>query len=412
MEATMENILYCGDNLEILQKEIDKESVDLIYIDPPFFSHKQYEVIWGDEAEIRSFEDRWEGGVENYIDWMRLRVEAMYSVLKPTGSFYLHCDWHANAHLRIMTDKIFGRNRFQNEIIWHYKKWSTGKRQFQRNHDAILFYSKTNSKDRIFNQVDKMEKSKSTKKRFGDRKIISGYDKNGKRLPSQTKDEKSDKVARDDVWEISRIPPIKQLFPTQKPPDLLSRIIRASSNEGDIVLDSFCGCGTTILEAHKLKRKWIGIDISPTAIKLIEQRLRKLGAVKGEHYQTIGLPTTEKEMRALKPFEFQNWVIGELGAKISRRKVGDMGLNGHLAKTLWHERAGIQVKQSDKVGRNVVDNFETALRREKYQKGYIVAFSFTKGAYEESARVKNKGELEITLITVKELLDKHRILLK
>ncbi|MBA7581071.1 hypothetical protein ES708_22971 [subsurface metagenome] len=108
----MKNKLICGDNLEAL-KSIGSESVDLIYIDPPFFSNKNYEVIWGDEAEIRSFEDRWEGGIENYIAWMKPRVQLMYEVLKPTGSFYLHCDWHADAHLRIMMDEIFERKNFR-----------------------------------------------------------------------------------------------------------------------------------------------------------------------------------------------------------------------------------------------------------------------------------------------------------
>src|SRR5271157_3592185 len=111
-----QNHLICGDNLEVL-KTIEKESIDLIYIDPPFFSNRQYEIIWGDEAEVRSFEDRWEGGVENYIGWLKERVVLMYDILKPTGTFYLHCDYHANAHIRIMLDEVFGKNNFRNEII-------------------------------------------------------------------------------------------------------------------------------------------------------------------------------------------------------------------------------------------------------------------------------------------------------
>ena len=116
----MKNKLICGDNLEAL-KTIKSESVDLIYIDPPFFTHKQYEVVWGDEAEVRSYKDRWEGGIEHYISWLKPRIQAMYEVLKPAGSFYIHCDWHANAHIRIMLDEIFGREYFRNEIIWCYR---------------------------------------------------------------------------------------------------------------------------------------------------------------------------------------------------------------------------------------------------------------------------------------------------
>ena len=141
----MKNILYCGDNLEVLQKEIEEESIDLIYIDPPFFSNKQYEVVWGDEAEIRSFEDRWEGGINVYIEWMRERVEKLHRVLKPTGSFYLHCDWHAGHYLKVMCDDVFGMKNFQNEIIWNYKRWSNVSKRFQKMHHTIFFYTKTNN---------------------------------------------------------------------------------------------------------------------------------------------------------------------------------------------------------------------------------------------------------------------------
>ncbi len=409
----MKNVLYCGDNLEVLRKEISEESVDLIYIDPPFFSHKHYEVIWKDEAEIRSFEDRWEGGIENYIAWMRPRVVEMHKTLKPTGSFYLHCDWHANAHLRIMLDEIFGEKNFRNEIIWHYDIGTAPKKDLKRRHDTILRYSKT--KDYIYNEqrIPPLNPVRYNIKEPDGRRYFTRGDSGKKCYLNEG-------VSPDDVWTFIREKSLRTLnsmakerlgYPTQKPETLLDKIINISSNEGDVILDAFCGCGTTMAVAYKLRRKWIGIDISPTAIKLVEKRLKDIGAYRNEHYKTIGLPTSEKELRELKPFEFQNWVLDEIGGRVSRKKVGDMGLNGHLIKTLWHEKAGIQVKQSDRVGRNVVDNFETALRRDKYQKGYIVAFSFTKGAYEEVARVKNKGELEITLITIKELLDKRKTLL-
>ena len=399
----MENVLYCGDNLEVLEK-IDPASVDLIYIDPPFFSNKQYEVIWGDEAEIRSFEDRWEGGIENYIAWMKPRVETMYKILKPNGSFYLHCDWHANAYLRIMMDKIFDKENFQNEIIWHYSWGVHINKRWNRKHDTILFYTKSDKW--FFNAsvvLEKREEEVLRRLATGSKTATwaadkSKYDDKTMRLPH-------------DVWDIPTINAMaeeRQGYPTQKPEALLERIITASSNEGNVVLDAFCGCGTAMAVAHRLKRKWIGIDISPTAIKLVEKRLKKMGVLKDEHYKSIGLPTTEKELKKLKPFEFQNWVMDEMDASVSKRKVGDMGIDGYLAKTLYHEKAGIQVKQSDNVGRNVIDNFETALKREKYKEGYIISFSFTKGAYEEIARLKNASELEVKLLTVRELLDKRK----
>ncbi|MBA7583730.1 hypothetical protein ES708_25678 [subsurface metagenome] len=173
-----------------------------------------------------------------------------------------------------------------------------------------------------------------------------------------------------------------------------------------MVLDSFCGCGTTITVAQRLDRRWIGIDISPTAIKIIQRRLeRGPETIEGINYIVIGMPTTIEEVKKLEPFEFQNWVvIDKMRANASRKKVGDMGLDGYLARNLYHDEAGIQVKQSEGVGRNVIDNFETALKRKKYKKGYIIAFSFSKGAYEEVARLKNEGELEIKLIKVEDLL--------
>jgi len=391
--------LILGDNLEVL-KTLKDESVDLIYIDPPFFSNRNYEVVFGDEAEIRSFEDRWEGGVSVYVEWMKERVRELYRVLKPTGSFYLHCDWHASHHLRIMLDEVFETKSFQNEIIWFYETGGISKVRFGRKHDNIYFYTKTDNY--IFNANEVLEKrSEEVLRRLATGVKSATRASSEQRLPS-------------DVW---RIPAINAMakerlgYPTQKPEALLERIIKASSNKNDIVLDAFCGCGTSLAVAQKLNRHWIGIDISPTAIKLVEKRLKKIGAIENKTYKTINTPTTDNDLKDFKPFEFQNWVIDELGAKHSKNKVGDMGIDGYFTKDLWHEDAGIQVKQSDSVGRNVVDNFETALKRGKYTKGYIVAFSFTKGSYEEVAKVKNREGLEIKLIKVSQLLNKKKPIL-
>lgn len=401
----MNNILYCGDNLEILKKKIKDESIDLIYIDPPFFSNKKYEVVWGDEAEIRSFEDRWKGGIDVYVDWMRERVEELYRVLKPTGSFYLHCDWHAGHYLKVMCDDVFGKNKFQNEIIWHFPSMSAAKKHFPKKHHTIFTYIKSN--EYIFNCDEvRVPYSKGTIERarygsagFGGKNSKANYlNKKGK--------------IKDDVWMIPHLKGNERTgYPTQKPRALLERIILASSNRGDIVLDAFCGCGTTMEAAYKLKRKWIGIDISPTAIKLIERRLKeKVKAIKDEDYISIGLPTTIKDLKLLKPFEFQNWVVAELGGKASKKKTGDKGIDGYLDKDLFHDRIGIQVKQSEGVGRNVVDNFETSLKRGKFKNGFVVGFSFTRGANEEVIRAKNEENLGIRLITVEDLLNKKILL--
>ena len=387
------NLLICGDNLTILD-DLKKQGIqaDLIYLDPPFFSNRHYEVVWGDEAEVRSFKDRWAGGISVYIEWMKERVVKMYDLLKDTGSFYLHCDWHAGHYLKVMLDEVFGYRNFRNEIIWFYETGGIPKKDFSRKHDSIFRYSKT---DNVTFNSDEIKENRSAEVL---RRIATG-------IPGATRS-KGQYRHPSDVWKIPSINAMARErlgYPTQKPEALLERIIKASSNKNDLVLDPFCGCGTAMAVAQQLKRKWIGIDISPTAINLIEKRLDKLGVIKGKDFDSIGMPTTLSELRALEPFEFQNWVINEMKARQSKKLVADMGLNGYYDKTIFTDSAGIQVKQSEKVGRNVIDNFETALKRAKYNTGFVVGFSFTRGAQEEAARVKGKG-LEIKLIRVEDLL--------
>jgi hypothetical protein len=184
-------------------------------------------------------------------------------------------------------------------------------------------------------------------------------------------------------------------YPTQKPEALMERIVLASSNLGDIVLDPFCGCGTTLVAAQRLGRQWIGIDISPTAVNLMKRRLERIGA---SDIKLVGMPVSEEQLHALKPFEFQNWVINRINGTHSPRKVHDFGIDGY--SFMLHEP--VQVKQSMGIGRNVVDNFEAAMERVGKTKGYIVAFSFGRGAYEEVAR--KKPDLDIRLVKVSDLL--------
>jgi adenine-specific DNA methylase len=210
-----------------------------------------------------------------------------------------------------------------------------------------------------------------------------------------------------DVW--TDIPPINSQakerlgYPTQKPERLMERIITASSNRGNIVLDPFCGCGTTLVAAQKLGRQWIGIDISPTAVNIMKERLERVGA---GMVKLIGMPVTVEQVRALKPFEFQNWVVQAMHGSHAPRKVGDMGIDGY--SFMLHEP--IQVKQSSGVSRPVVDGFQTAVERSGKTKGYIVALSFTKGAYEEAARVKASKGLDIVLVEVADLLERRDVI--
>lgn len=382
------NILYQGDCKDIL-RNFPSESVDLIYLDPPFFSNRTYEIIWGNGAELKVFEDRWKGGIPHYIGWIVERLELMKVVLKNTGLIYLHCDWHASHYLKVAMDKIFGENNFRNEIIWCYGGGGLPKNDFGRKHDIIFRYSK--SDNYTYHPVFKAYKETTLK--VGRHSLLSG----GKPLsPKGTPitDWWADLV---DVTSYSK----EWLnYPTQKPESLIERIIRTSSNEGDIVLDPMMGGGTTLAVAQKFKRKWVGIDVSPHGIKTTAERLRKLGI---QNIAIISGEITEAKLRKFKPFEFQKWVCDKLFGRVSDRKSGDMGIDGYT-----FDGVPIQVKQSDGVGRNVVDNFETAMRRVNRKKGIIVAFSFAKGTYDEVARAKMEEGLEIELKTIEDLLKKPK----
>jgi DNA modification methylase len=456
--------LYCDDNLARLQTFPD-ESADLIYLDPPFFSNRFYEVIWGDEAEVRSFEDRWEGGIEHYTSWMRDRVLELHRVLKPTGSLYLHCDPHASHYLKRMLDGIFGEGNFRSEIIWKRTSAHNSAKRWGPIHDTLFFYSKTGKY--TWNPVFLPLPEETAEGWYNNIEEDSGrrYNRADLTAPGRRKGSSGetwrdiDVTAKGRHWAIPRtaapivgeldtlealdaldaaglihwpkkrggapmlkrfldeskgIPPqdvitdiyvnnidIQRLgYPTQKPEALLERIVAVSSNPGDLVLDPFCGCGTTIAVSENLKREWVGIDISLTAMEIMRRRLLK---------QTVGqcsprienLPTKIEDLKALKPFEFQNWVINAVHGTHSPRKTHDMGIDGYWFLT----RDPVQVKQSEKVGRVEIDKFETAIRRAGHDSGYIVAFSFGSGAKEEVARAKWEDKVDIRLIPASALLE-------
>jgi DNA modification methylase len=444
------NVIYCGDCSEVMRRYVPDNSVDLIYADPPFFSNKPYEVLWGNGYELRAFEDRWKGGIENYVTWMEPKLLECHRVLKESGSMYLHCDWHAGHRLQALMDKTF-KNQVVNEIIWKRTSAHTGEgivKSYGTVHDVILFYAKTDNY--VFNPqyipydeeyVTKFYKNIDEDGRRwmsdnltadGVRKGESGkpwhgIDPNAKGIHWKFTVSKLDELAKDgriyfprkaggvprykryldemkgqllqDIWldilPIQAHSKERLGYPTQKPEKLLERIINISSNPMDIVIDPFCGCGTTIVVANKLGRRWIGIDVSPTACKLMGKRLRMHYA----KYTIIGLPRTVEELRALQPFEFQNWVFEKLHGRVNPKKVGDFGIDGWIELDI-----PTQVKRSDNVDRVQVDKFETAVRRIGKTKGVIVAFSFGSGAYEEAARVHNEEGLEIKLKTVEEIL--------
>jgi DNA modification methylase len=262
------NKLILGDNLEIL-KRIESETIDLIYLDPPFFSNRNYKVVWGDEGEVRSFRDRWTGGIDQYIAWLKERVLEMHRILKPTGNIFLHCDWHADAYIRVeILDKIFGMKNFVNEIVWCYKSGGATEKHFARKHDNIYLYSKTPRRNKF--NLTKEKSYMGVGYNTGNKKVTLYDDSDGKGPYTLTNVK--------DWWEVPMLATSSKErigYPTQKPEALLQRIIECASNEGDTVLDPFVGGGTTVAVANKLNRKWIGIDQSAQAIKVTEMRLKK-----------------------------------------------------------------------------------------------------------------------------------------
>ena len=475
-------LIYCGDNLDQLRKLPDA-CVDLIYIDPPFNSNRNYEVFWGETKEKRSFEDRHEN-TRAYIDYMRPRCVELARVLKKTGSFYYHCDWHASHQVRVMLDQIFGESNFQNEIIW---KRTTAKslafKGYPNNHDTIFYY--TGGKDFTWHRpfleydFDNLDAKTAAKYCHTDpdgRKYTLGDLTNPnpdrpnltygflghKKVWRWTRERMEEAYAGglvvqpspgavprvkryldeqegrplDDVW--TDIPPINSQaqerlgYPTQKPLALLDRIVRASSNENDIVLDAFCGCGTALVAAQKLKRQWIGIDISPTACRVMAKRLRDkrvCGMPEDESLWAIGrgfivrdLPKSEEELRKYPPFEFENWAVVALGGIKNKAQVGDKGIDGRIfpVSALDNVRAAgadelaleerfyaMQVKQKDKAGRPDIDAFETAMRRAKCEKGFFVSFDYTTDALREIDRFFREEHRIIVPLTVREILDEE-----
>jgi len=457
------NQLILGDCLEVMQK-MDSESVDLIYLDPPFFSNRNYEVIWGDKGEIRSFEDRWSGGIDHYISWLKERVAEMHRLLKPTGSIYLHCDWHANSHIRVqILDKLFGEQHYINEVIWRrsfaHADSKQGAKHFGRCTDHILIYSKsdqykfnpqhTEYTDKALERDYKYIDEKTNRRyrlapvdgpggaskgnpfyeflgvtgywRFKKEKMQEMYE-NGKIVKSRTGKSLSQIMYLDEgkgrqvdnLWDdINRISPNSSErigYPTQKPEKLLDRIIQASSNEGDIVFDPFVGGGTTVVVADKLNRKWIGIDQSVQAVKVSEMRLNNNQNLFSPPFTVLLHKYDYDTLRYKDAFEFEKWIVEQFGGLTNIKQRSDLGLDG---KT--REGTPIQVKRSDNIGRNVVDNFGSACKRydnnlfEKNKAaalpvGYIIAFSFGKGAIQEVARLKNEENIIIRLVTVEEIV--------
>lgn len=474
-------VIYCGDNLDQLSKLPDG-CVDLIYIDPPFNSSFSYEVFWEPERQRRQFEDRHES-TKAYIDFMRPRCIELARVLKPTGSFYYHCDWHASHYIKVLLDQVLGESNFVNEIIWKrqssHNDAKQGSRHLGRVHDTIFLYSK--GKEYRFKHLYRpydpeyvqqfyryTEAETGRRYRLGDLGAPGG-DAPAKGNPtyeflgvarywrySKENMQKLYKEGRivqtapgrvpaykryldegkgvplgsvwDDIGPVQAAAKEKIGYPTQKPLKLLERIIEISSKEGDIVLDAFCGCGTALVAAQSKGRQWIGLDISPTACRVMAKRLTDTCGLSnsetlwraGRGFIVRDLPWTIERLRKLPPFEFENWAVVAIGGLPNAAKVGDMGIDGRLylvsslPKSMRSHSGSfgfmddwfpIQVKQKEKAGRPDIDSFEAVMTREDRTLGYFVAFDYTSDAEREVRRFKDSSGREIKLLRVAELIE-------
>lgn len=522
MPKTHQNTLYYGDNLQILREHISTESVDLIYLDPPFNSNRSYNVLFKDEsgeaseAQITAFDDTWHWGQQAeetyhelvtqapprvgqmiaalrqfigtnqmmaYLVMMATRLVELHRVLKPSGSLYLHCDPTASHYLKIILDTIFGPQNFISEIVWQRTAYKGDARtKFGSVHDLLYFYSKTDNYQ--FSPVF-LDQSDTYKARFRyddndgrglyrlapldspnprpnltyeykgypppakgwrvSRSVMEDLDSKGRLyFPSNPKgrisrkhyllEQPGPKVT--DVW--TDISPLQASaaerlgYPTQKPLELLERIISASSNPGDLVLDPFCGCGTTIAAAEKLNRHWIGIDITHLAISLQKYRLKdSFNLDAGKDYQVIGEPVSMGAAHHLAEtdrFQFQWWALsliqarpigGEAGSK-KGKKGADKGIDGLI--TFIDDPKGkpsnviIQVKSGHVKSGDIRDLVGT-LQREEGAIGVFVTLedptrdmiteAVSAGYYEST--IWDKKYQRVQILTIEQLLDGKEI---
>jgi len=486
------NQLYYGDNLDILRRYIQDETVDLVYLDPPFNSNATYNVLFAEHngtkaaAQIQAFEDTWTWdeaaarsyqeaveaggqvakaliafhtllGASNmmaYLAMMAPRLVELRRVLKPTGSIYLHCDPTASHYLKVLMDAVFGPANFRNEIVWKRTPFAGSSkaraRQFPRSHDLLMFYSKG---DAYFYQPILLPYEQEYFERFRN-------PDNDERGPYQSvllKTYSEETLARlrtdnriiepkrpgvgirykqflyelrgrqaDDIWtDINMINPVARErlgYPTQKPEALLERIISASCPEGGLVLDPFCGCGTTIIVAHRMGRPWIGIDITVLAVNLMKERLRSAFGDSAS-YEVIGEPVSIQDAQALasdKPYQFQWWALGLVGARpVEGKKGADKGIDGRLYFHVGDSTTTQQVILSVKAGQNIsvshVRDLRGVIEREKAEIGVLITMQeptqpMRKEAAEAGFYASPWGSHpRIQILTVAELLDGKRI---
>ena len=523
--------LYYGDNLDILRRYLKDETVDLVYLDPPFNSAQTYNAFFHEKdgtdaaSQIRAFEDTWHWDIETkkafqqtvdtaservrkimlafyeflggndmmaYITMMAPRLVELRRVLKPTGSLYLHCDPTASHYLKLLLDAVFGKDKFRNEIIWKRTSAQSAAKRWGEIHDCILFYSKCDTyrwNDVLVPHSEeysaRYRNEEGDGRKWADDNLTGpgvrhgdsgaswrGFNPTSKGLhwkinlktvesligaEAATKLSTTEKLDLLDQhgfihWPRARsgkgagfprfkrflseggtlqdvindIPPINSQaaerlgYPTQKPLALLERIIAASSQPGDLVLDPFCGCGTTVDAAQRLDRRWVGIDITQLATSLIKHRVREAygGRIKIE---TIGEPVTPADAAKLADqdkFQFQWWALGLVGARpVEQKKGADHGIDGKILfrddpESAKPEQIVIQVK-GGKTGVKDVRDLRGVIDREKAAIGILISLQPATGPMESEGaslgfyehKLTRKKYPRLQLRTVKELMD-------
>jgi DNA modification methylase len=440
------NTLYYGDNLNILKKYIKDETIDLIYLDPPFQSGRNYNIIFplktgkikGATSQWEAFKDTWSWGEKAereyteliagtltteapsqklidlmkamrgyltecsllaYLCMMSPRLLELRRVLKLTGSIYLHCDPTASHYLKLLMDAVFEVDNFRNEIVWVKNSGGIGRAAFNKRHEILFFYSKT--KKYYYNGKaigDLREQNEGT---FGG---YFGKDKNGRKYREVRKAGKVYKYYMDepknpnDVWPVQQIPERDKTervgYPTQKPEALLERILKASSNEWDLVLDPFCGCGTTIAVAEKLRRKWTGIDVTYLSIDIIKKRFEKNHIKENEHFKVYGEPKdvySAGKLAEQNPIEFEIWAVTQLNATPTG-KIGDKGVDGviNFIDNTRKEKIGrgiISVKGGHNIGPGIVRDLKGTIQSQNADFGILITLGEpTRGMIEEAVK--------------------------
>ncbi len=521
-KAFSKNTLFYGDNLAVMREYIADESVDLIYLDPPFNSNRNYNILYKDEsgnesdAQITAFKDTWHWNIKStepefrelaaigdglgrlmetlvdvmgrnqmtaYLVMMANRLKELHRVLKPTGSIYLHCDPTASHYLKLIMDMIFGARNFKNEIVWKRTSAHNNANKYGRIHDILLYYAKNNNAKPTFNTVyvnydteyiSSEFREDEQGKLYKTEDLTAPYAGGNKRdfdfhgrMPGTTRQWRLSKDKMEILWEQGRIKigkdekpllrghiiyleekkgmPLQDLwsdvlrvgntakerlgYPTQKPVALLERIIMASSNEGDVIMDPFCGCGTAVHAAQKLKRTWLGIDITHLATALIKQRLFDAFKIKGgNQYDIIGEPINMQGAEHLAKqdrFQFQWWALGLLPARPFGAAAGnkkgkkgkDKGIDGIMtfndtAKGK-DKRIIVQVKSGKVSSRDIRDLHGTVEREKQAVMGVFITLlpatrdmlieSMEVGYYHSKALRQDYPKIQI--YTIEELLE-------